>query len=662
MKLSIRSKLIFYTFCIAFFVGGGISVYSMHIGRERLMLNFEHNSRDITSLLAETIFDDLYFSNLQSLRLRLKSARINPAVNYTIVSDPDGTILADGTDKNLRQDEKITDDFSRRGLDANGWISEIQQKILRVGGPILAPDGERRGYLEVGFGLQATEQIFKDEIRSGLEVTAVGLLAGALLAVLLASNFTRPIDSIVSASREIGQGKLQTRLSIKRRDEFGALSNSINEMAQSLQQRHAEIQTLREIDRAVTSTLNLTSVLHVLLERITLLVPDSAATIWLINPGTRMAERIACWNLDENEWKARLMSGIPAPIQRIVNSKTPLCVENVQVPGQGFDLQFLRKVGLNSYLGMPLVAKGEMLGVLSIFTKFKQSFADEEIQFFAALSSQAAMAIYNSELYEQTKKQAAELEQTNKQQADFTAMIAHDLRSPLQTTIGVVAMMEDSLFGPVNEEQKKWLHKIDDTSRKLIDLVSDFLDISKIEAGEITLDKEEVSPKNIIREILESYQPRGRAKGLVLSDSVDAGLPNIDADPRRIEQVLSNLLSNAIKFTQEDGTIEVAAYQEGRSIRIDVKDSGVGIPADEIDRLFAKYQQTTSGKTSRQKGTGLGLVICKMIVEAHGGKIWAASEPGAGSTFSFCLPLKDRCIPLPVQTVTGDTRGSSCAV
>ena len=639
MKLSIRSKLILYTFCIAFLVGGGISLYSIYLGRERALNTFEQNSRDITGLLAETIFNDLYFSNLQSLRLRLKSARINPDVKYTIVTDSEGFIIADGTDKNLRQDEQLIDDFSKRGLRAKGWITDFQNDFLRVGGQVLAPDGEGRGYLEVGFGLQATRQVFKHELRSAVLITGIGLLAGGLLAVLLAANFTRPIHSIVKASREIGDGHFETRLSINRRDELGTLSESINEMATALQRRQTEIQTLREIEQAITSTLELKSVLHVLLERITLLIPSSAATIWLVNRETRLPERMACWNFDEKEWKERQFVRVPPPIQSVLEGKAPVFVRNIQSEVRGFDSGFLRKHGLNSYLGLPLTAKGEVLGVLSIYTKSKDSFADEEIKFFSTLSNQAAIAIHNSRLYEQTKRQAVELEQTNKLQADFTAMIAHDLRSPLQTTIGAVSMMEDGLFGQINEEQKKWLRKIDDTSHKLIDLVSDFLDVSKIEAGEIALVKEEIDLKNIIDETLESYLPRSRSKGISLRNSTDRDLPNIHADPRRLEQVLSNLLSNAIKFTSENGIIEVAAYQEKDSVRIDVKDTGVGIPEDEIDSLFSKYQQTTSGKTSGHKGTGLGLVICKMIVEVHGGKIWVASQEGKGSTVSFSLPV-----------------------
>ena len=304
------------------------------------MRNFEQNSRDITGLLAETIFDDLYFSNLQGLRLRLKGARINPDVDYTVVTDSEGSIIADGTDKNLRKDEKLIDDFSKRALRAKGWISEPQKNLLRMGGPVLAPDGERRGYLEVGFRLQATQQIFNEEIRSGILVTGFSLLVGGILAVWFATNITRPIHSIVTASREIGQGNLETRLAIRRRDELGTLSESINEMATALQHGQAEIQTLREIEQAITSTLELQSILHVLLERLTGLIPASVATIWLVNSETRLPERIACWNVDEKEWKELTIYPTRPCLFRVYSwDERRFLSEIIQLEAHGFDSQ-----------------------------------------------------------------------------------------------------------------------------------------------------------------------------------------------------------------------------------------------------------------------------------------------------------------------------------
>jgi len=173
-----------------------------------------------------------------------------------------------------------------------------------------------------------------------------------------------------------------------------------------------------------------------------------------------------------------------------------------------------------------------------------------------------------------------------------------------------------------------------------VDLVSDFLDLSRLEAGRIDLVRQEVSLEQLIQNSLDNYTVLAQGKKISLRSNVDPALPQIKADPRRLDQVLSNLLHNAIKFTGEGGQIEVGAGgQNGKETRVWVKDTGAGIAPDELGLIFEKYRQSASGKTSIHKGTGLGLVICKMIVEAHQGKIWAESEEGKGTTFSFSIPI-----------------------
>jgi signal transduction histidine kinase len=224
-------------------------------------------------------------------------------------------------------------------------------------------------------------------------------------------------------------------------------------------------------------------------------------------------------------------------------------------------------------------------------------------------------------------------------QADFTAMIAHDLRSPLSNSIAMCEMLQGELFGSLNAEQKKWLAKIETSGRNLVNLVGDFLDVSKLEAGRIDLRKQPVDLVNLIGDAVENCMAIARNKGISLSTVVDPDLPQILADPRRMDQVLDNLLSNAVKFTPEGGKIEVRACRDNHSgIRVQVSDDGVGISAEEMSSLFLKYCQTSSGMHSKHNGTGLGLVVSKMIVEAHGGRIWAESQEGKGSTFSFVLP------------------------
>ncbi len=242
-----------------------------------------------------------------------------------------------------------------------------------------------------------------------------------------------------------------------------------------------------------------------------------------------------------------------------------------------------------------------------------------------------------------TTRPIREAEALEKLRADFTAMIIHDLRSPLTALLSAVAILEDGLAGPLSQEQKEWLGKIDSGAHNLLNLVNEFLDLSKLEEGRVELVKEEVDLKQLIQNSLDHYLVLAQGKKISLKSSVDPSLSSISVDPRRLDQVFANLLSNAIKFTRESGEIEVGASQEnGIETKVWVKDNGVGIPDREVADLFQKYRQTTSGKDAQQKGTGLGLVICKMIVEAHGGKMWVESDEGKGTTFFFSLPIETR--------------------
>lgn len=263
------------------------------------------------------------------------------------------------------------------------------------------------------------------------------------------------------------------------------------------------------------------------------------------------------------------------------------------------------------------------------------------IHAFFVLCSCAGSVIawrFNEKSLDKIKQQAAQLEEASKLQADFTAMIAHDLRSPISTVLNTAAALEDGLFGAVNDEQKQWLAKMQVTCRAVVDIVSDFLDMSKIGAGRLDLIKERIDLYKLIKGSLESYVPMATVKHIALTSHLEPNQPKVVADARRLEQVLSDLITNAIKFTKPGSTVEVGASRLNGDVRFWVRDTGEGIAADEMGDLFEKYRQTTSGKISRSKGTGLGLVICKKIAEAHGGRISVESSVGEGSTFVVEIP------------------------
>ena len=277
-----------------------------------------------------------------------------------------------------------------------------------------------------------------------------------------------------------------------------------------------------------------------------------------------------------------------------------------------------------------------------LLTREEHEFSSDEIDFQSTLAAQVAMTIHKSQLYEQIKSQTVELETANREICDFTAMIAHDLRSPLSQVMGVSELMTHSVFGPVTDDQKKWLGKVTETARELVNLVNDFLDVSKLEAGRIDLISEELDLEKLFDATLDNFQFAAKERNIFLRKNISDSIRQIQGDRRRLEQVLSNLLSNSLKFTPRGGDIEVGAAHNGVAAEIWVKDTGIGIGPDEIGRLFEKYKQTSSGKTSEHKGTGLGLVICKMIIEAHGGTIRAESEKGKGARFTFTLPAEQQ--------------------
>ncbi len=251
----------------------------------------------------------------------------------------------------------------------------------------------------------------------------------------------------------------------------------------------------------------------------------------------------------------------------------------------------------------------------------------------------------------QLKRAEAELERTR---ADFMAMLVHDLRSPLIGIKSVIELLQESGKGTMlNDDHFELLSSAHASSRKLLELISDFLDVSKYEGGNIEFEKQAVPVVQFVDPVVKQMDFQFRQKNVKLSTVYADGVPNVFVDARKTEQVVMNFLSNALKFSKSGGTIEVRVERveddvlEGAEIvkkpfvKISITDNGVGIAPEELPLLFERYRQASSAKAVKQKGTGLGLVICKLIVEAQGGKVGAMSEPGVWTTFYCMLPAAE---------------------
>ncbi len=249
----------------------------------------------------------------------------------------------------------------------------------------------------------------------------------------------------------------------------------------------------------------------------------------------------------------------------------------------------------------------------------------------------------------QLKRAEADLERTK---ADFMAMLVHDLRSPLIGIKSVIELLQDAGKGsPLNDDHFELLNSAHSSAKKLLELISDFLDLSKYEAGTIDFDQSAVPVNQFIEPVLSQMDVQFRQRNVKIASNLPSDLPNVMVDAAKTEQVVMNLLSNALKFTKSGGAIsvEAAPYNEElvtaegpkqkRFVRVSIVDNGVGIAPEELPILFERYKQATSAKVVKQKGTGLGLVICRRIIEAQGGRVTAESEPGKRTVFSFTLPV-----------------------
>jgi signal transduction histidine kinase/DNA-binding response OmpR family regulator len=249
---------------------------------------------------------------------------------------------------------------------------------------------------------------------------------------------------------------------------------------------------------------------------------------------------------------------------------------------------------------------------------------------------------------EQAAAQSA-AEEANALKTRFIANMSHELRTPLNSIINFTYIIKSGMRGPVTEDQVEYLNRVYASGEHLLGMINDILDLAKIEAGRMDLFKEPLALDELVRSTLASAVGLTKDKLIDIRHEIAEGLPAIEADKTRIRQVLLNLLSNAAKFT-DTGSITVQVWQEGHKLIISVNDTGTGIPADKFDAIFEEFRQADEGSDRSYQGTGLGLPICKRLVEMHGGRIWLESTVGEGSTFFFSLPIVESTIAGPGAT------------
>ena len=322
---------------------------------------------------------------------------------------------------------------------------------------------------------------------------------------------------------------------------------------------------------------------------------------------------------------------------------------------------------LRSFAAVPLLLGGHVQGYLLAGTNPPYPRLDSgDVELLSILVSEVGVAIENLRLYEELKRSHDELEERvklrtaelakaneqlvrlNKMKSDFVSAVSHELRTPLTSIKGYTSLVRGGKLGPVTKDQSERLEKINRHTDYLTNLISDLLDIARIESGRVGMMIRPVDLPRLIDGVVDLLGPQLKERDLNMQVKLPAKLPPIQADESQLQRVFINLLSNAIRFTPEHGILAIQATSMDTHLQVEVHDSGIGIPPEDLPMLFTEFFRADNSVNRERKGTGLGLVLVKRIIEAHGGRIAVHSEVGKGTTFSFTLPWQAQ-VPSSVQ-------------
>lgn len=405
-------------------------------------------------------------------------------------------------------------------------------------------------------------------------------------------------------------------------------------------QHNRELAALSAITQAVSQLIDLDEILNTALDKALEMLHIRHGGIALMSQDSpRLTLRVFRGygnELSQIVSRFRTDRGI---IAEILQNKRPVFIGSlVDDPRlqQGVMAEIIRKERLKSAMFVPLEARGKILGILGAYTESDRVFLPGEQQILITIGHAISTAIENARLLEEASRARA-LEETDRLRTAFLASVSHEMRTPMTSIKGLASSLIQPDIQWDEETQKDFLHMIDQEADRLMRIVSDILDMSKIEAGAMKLDLMPTTLAQIILQLRSRFDrlPGGHRVDLALPPT----LPLVLADEVRIGQVITNLIENAASYSPDGAPIAVETCMAGDEIIVSVRDHGPGIRPEHLEKVFDRFYRLEENVKRRKSGIGLGLAICKGIVEAHGGRIWVESEVGKGSRFSFTLPI-----------------------
>ena len=494
----------------------------------------------------------------------------------------------------------------------------------------------------------------------------------------------RQFEAALAQHPQIGRSVIRSlcdRIQHKDQDFLGqsALAIERARLLADLRERNDALAALGEIARAVSASLDVDTTLRAVSAYAAQLTQSDSASLFLYDEARNRSEVCASHNTPEEYLQTMTVNGAAGVagatqesafdlslVAKVVGDRAPAQIPDTDAAAQYPNRGAFSRWGYRALLGVPVLHGSQIVGAMCVRRKQAGEFNQREVELVTTFARQAAVAIVNARLFSEIQEKASQLEVVSRHKSQFLASMSHELRTPLNAIIGFSEVLLDPDMGPFpQEEQREFLDNILTSGRHLLRLINDILDLSKVEAGKMELHPEQVSLQEMAEGVLATLKSLVAKKRLRVESDFAADLPPAWADPPRLKQILYNLLSNAIKFTPAGGRVSVTARSvsawkpdgkqenqgtEARThqppgppaseqlLEVSVTDTGVGIPAEHLERIFQEFEQVVDTTLPRQEGTGLGLPLVKKFVELHGGTIHASSSPGQGSAFVFTIP------------------------
>lgn len=434
----------------------------------------------------------------------------------------------------------------------------------------------------------------------------------------------------------------------------------ISEQLKILFEKNRALEAVYELNKILLSSFDFKEMVQKIADLIPQKFNYETGVLALINDSNKTLERVA---ISKTSGGTAALESLQIPFEKIViplDYKENLCIKALDdrrqyATGTLHDvlrpaiseensLEVQRKMGTRISIINPLYSHDKPIGVFIVsMSKTQDELTAFEKELIKKFSESVGIAVENARMFEDLKKAYLELKEIDKQKDDFIAVTSHELRTPATIIKNYIWMLDEGKAGELTDKQKEYLNKAMNGTERMINLVTDILNLSEIEHGKIKLKIEKIAIKNLLIQCVEEFKLTATGKQLYLTTEIPDDIKDVYGDIKRIQEVVTNIISNAIKFTGTGGITVSARNIDDNFVSISIKDTGKGIAQMNLERLFHKFGRLDNSyqTVAEAGGTGLGLYISKILVEAMGGEISATSPgEGKGTTFCFTLPIK----------------------